>query len=841
MRNLLGLSLFLVVTFASIPALAKTWQVGPNSEYKLPSDVSSLVDDGDIVEISSGVYQCDGGVKWEADNLTIIGVGNTRPQISWIGCDTDIPGGKGLWNPSGFNFTVDNIEFLGAEVADRNGAGIRFDGGGRFVILNSAFFNNQNGILVTPYLARYPVEDNHLLINNSEFGFNGAGDGRSHNMYIQNINQFTMINSHSHNVNNGHLVKSIALVNKILGNKLDDGYGTSSYHIDITGGGPTTIVGNLFVQTQNSPNYSIVAYAAEATSAERNNPNKHFNISFNTIINEHDRGHFLSLFNHNGDLEYGRIKNNLYIGFDEDLLVVHRHSSTDNLVELTNNVMASSSDFANFEAGNYKLSNNSNAVDASNLDLVTNFDIAEMPLFEFSVSSEQTRAIDGTPDVGAFELDEIIQTPPSLALTLSNETVEYLGTASITWQTSDADHCYGIEGLAGVLSTSGTRVLDELSDSLTITIECEGAGGKMSQSAYLEVLESPKIDRLPQVNAVPLPNTMINDLLRIGDPIASGVMYAWPEDTISVVHVPEQHKVLINGGGHRAYYGNEVVEFNTQTKQISLFREPTDIYELEWYEPSMTTHSAMFDFNVGCHPVWKTFDGTVAPAGRKLYGSLVYDTKANGLLFQGGIINCYSFMKTSDGWLLNLDSREWELLHEEKPELRGTSMRVITHEPESGLNVVYSNAGTYTFDAVTGETIRLNTLPERATSTIYDPTNDMIYFVGNGTIFSLDANTLTDGSGGVMKNDWELIGNTSILSTENASITYNTRLNMPVIHGSDSFFFLDVDKEAGTIEFLRMPVEGLIDGRIVYIEELGGYLEVGSSKLNMNLFVESVD
>src|SRR5258708_2804771 len=37
----------------------QVWHVGPTEQYKKPSDVVSLVHDGDVVEIDAATYACD--------------------------------------------------------------------------------------------------------------------------------------------------------------------------------------------------------------------------------------------------------------------------------------------------------------------------------------------------------------------------------------------------------------------------------------------------------------------------------------------------------------------------------------------------------------------------------------------------------------------------------------------------------------------------------------------------------------------------------------------------------------------------------------------------------------
>ena len=87
--------------------------------------------------------------------------------------------GKAIFITSG-DITINNFEFSGAKVTDANGAGIRYEGGN--LTLNSCYFHdNQDGLLG----GSFPTGT--LTINNSEFAFNGTGDGQTHNLYIGTV------------------------------------------------------------------------------------------------------------------------------------------------------------------------------------------------------------------------------------------------------------------------------------------------------------------------------------------------------------------------------------------------------------------------------------------------------------------------------------------------------------------------------------------------------------------------------------------------------------------------------------------------------------------------------
>jgi hypothetical protein len=158
---------------------------------------------------------------------------------------------------AGNNITVENIEFSGASVPDQNGAGIRLDGVG-LTVRYCFFHNNENGILTSnPY-------DGDILIEHSEFDNNGYGDGFSHNLYIGHVNSLTFRFNYSHHAYIGHNLKSRANENFILYNRImDEASGESSRLIDLSNGGFSILMGNLFMQGNNAQNNNLVGYGLE--------------------------------------------------------------------------------------------------------------------------------------------------------------------------------------------------------------------------------------------------------------------------------------------------------------------------------------------------------------------------------------------------------------------------------------------------------------------------------------------------------------------------------------------------------------------------------------------------
>lgn len=253
------------------PAGAATLRVGPGREYRTIRAASQAARDGDLVLVDAGSYRGD-VASWRANGLTVRGVGG-RARLHADGAQE---GGKGIWVVYGNDFTAENIEFSGAAVPDRNGAGIRADITGKLVVRGCVFRGNENGILAGA---------GEILIERCTFDGNGAGDGRTHNMYVWGTT-VTVRHTETRRARVGHNIKTRGRTNYILYNRiLDTRDGTASYSVDVPDCGRTYLIGNVIQQGPASENRGIVSYGAE--SAEH--PAEIYVVN-NTFVNDHPRG-----------------------------------------------------------------------------------------------------------------------------------------------------------------------------------------------------------------------------------------------------------------------------------------------------------------------------------------------------------------------------------------------------------------------------------------------------------------------------------------------------------------------------------------------------------------------
>jgi hypothetical protein len=362
------------------PQAVKTLKVGPGQKYAKLSRALKDARDGYVIEIdSSGKY--DGDVCLiRPDNLTIRGVGKQRAKFPAAGKHY---GGKAIWVIRGSNTTVENIEFSGARVRDRNGAGIRAEGKG-LTIRNCRFHDCEDGILGGSGV---------MLIEYCEFSECGL-DGRSHNLYIGSIDKLIFRHNYSHHAKVGHLLKSRAKENHILYNYFTDGKrGSSSYVINLPNGGKSFIVGNILVQGARTQNSTMLAYGEEGVK----HSGSELHVVNNTLINNRHTGVFLNVRKVPAGFKC-IVSNNIFVGKGP--------VCTFSGAKKANNYAGAKPGFVDRSAGDFRLTGRSPCVNKG-VAVSDSGQVSLTPAFQYvHPQSKQARGKDGKIDIGAYEYSE---------------------------------------------------------------------------------------------------------------------------------------------------------------------------------------------------------------------------------------------------------------------------------------------------------------------------------------------------------------------------------------------------------------------------------------------------
>ncbi len=379
----------LLLNNQSFASVSRLLQVGPGRTYTRVQDAAAAAQDGDTIEIDAGTYLGDAAVAvWLANNLTIRGVGGGRAHLEANG---SYVWGKGTFVSAGNNLTFENLEFSGAAVPDHNGAGIRLDGSG-LTIRNCYFHDNEDGILTAS------GAQSDVLIENSEFYRNGLGvgcdtTGCTHNMYINEVRSFTLRGSWTHGARRGHEVKSRALKNVLLYNRIsDESDGTASYGVNLPNGGDCYLIGNVIEKGPNSENSSAVVTFGE--DALNSSPNQQLTLVNNTIVDDRGTANFVRF---DKAPTSAALINNIFVGNG----TVSTYAGT-----ILRNNLAGGQDpgFVNRAGYDYHLQGSSPAIDAgTSPGTINGVDLTPVLQYLHPAQTE-TRTLSGTAwDIGAFE------------------------------------------------------------------------------------------------------------------------------------------------------------------------------------------------------------------------------------------------------------------------------------------------------------------------------------------------------------------------------------------------------------------------------------------------------
>jgi hypothetical protein len=285
--------------------------VGAGQQYSTISAAIAASQNGDTIEVQAGTYTNDfANIN---TNITLKGVGGMVNMV----CTEQIPNGKAILITNGDD-TIENFTFTGAQVADGNGAGIRYQAG-NLILNNDYFHDNQEGLLSAP------SPNGTITINNSEFDHNGTGDGQTHNLYVGVVDTLTISNSYFHGAVVGHEIKSRAHNTIIENSRIqDESTGTASYSIDLPNGGNALIQNNVIEQgplTQNS----IIITSGEEGGVYGNSSLK---VDFNTILNDLASSSALAVKNATGTT--AEISGNEFYGLNASQIAAGPNSQSNN-------------------------------------------------------------------------------------------------------------------------------------------------------------------------------------------------------------------------------------------------------------------------------------------------------------------------------------------------------------------------------------------------------------------------------------------------------------------------------------------------------------------------------
>ena len=254
-------------------ASAAVLEAGAGKPFAKPSDAIAKAHDGDTVRVAAGTYEDCASIR---QNRFIIEGDGGEVVMKNKTC-----AGKAILVIDGTKVTVRGLTLSNARVADKNGAGIRAEGG-ELLVENTRFLDNENGLMS----ANEPKVS--IRIVDSTFMGNGACQPVcSHGIYAGHIKFLRVERSRFFNQHEGHHIKSRADSTEVVGCDIADGpTGNSSYLIEIPNGGAVSIAANQMRKGRMSSNGgTAISIGGEGEI----NPPGPIVIRDNNFVNEQER------------------------------------------------------------------------------------------------------------------------------------------------------------------------------------------------------------------------------------------------------------------------------------------------------------------------------------------------------------------------------------------------------------------------------------------------------------------------------------------------------------------------------------------------------------------------
>ena len=261
-----------VLTFAN--ASAAVLDVGTGQKFAKPSEAIAQARDGDTIRVAAGEYEDCASIK--QNRFTLEGPADASAVMKNKTC-----AGKAILVVDGDNVTVRGLTLAGAKVPDRNGAGIRAEGGA-LLVENTKFLRNENGLM--------SANDAKISIRIVDSTFTGNGACQpvcAHGIYAGHIKLLRVEHSKFLEQHEGHHIKSRAARTEVIGCDIQDGpAGNASYLIEIPNGGAALIEQNRMSKGRMSGNGgTAISIGAEGDI----NPPGPIVVRDNTFVNEQDR------------------------------------------------------------------------------------------------------------------------------------------------------------------------------------------------------------------------------------------------------------------------------------------------------------------------------------------------------------------------------------------------------------------------------------------------------------------------------------------------------------------------------------------------------------------------
>lgn len=268
-----------------------------------------------------------------------------------------------------------------------------------------------------------------------------------------------------------------------------------------------------------------------------------------------------------------------------------------------------------------------------------------------------------------------------------------------------------------------------------------------------------------------LPNTQLRSVCPPSLSASCGmVTAAWSSGALDT----KRNRLIIFGGGHTDYYGNELYALDLNTLAINRLTDPG--------QPFATTCQS-------------AIAGGTQPNSRHTYDGLAYIADQDQLFVFGGSLACPAGNFGADTWTYNFASSSWQLRTPAGPTPAAEAGVVASYDPVTKLVFLHDRRQLFTFNSATNTYAVLSGtagvgIRNYLQTSVIDPKRRKMVIIGEGSAYIHDIN----GTGNYQQQDLVTTGGTAVINQAYPGLAYDPVTDRIVAWiGGNTVYSLNLD------------------------------------------------
>jgi hypothetical protein len=246
----------------------------------------------------------------------------------------------------------------------------------------------------------------------------------------------------------------------------------------------------------------------------------------------------------------------------------------------------------------------------------------------------------------------------------------------------------------------------------------------------------------------------------------------------SAVFDTARNRLIIWGGGHNDYYGNEIYALNLNTVTIQRITDPG--------LPLGSSRTCQ-----------ESIAGGSQPNSRHTYDGIVYMPNVDRMFVFGGSLACGGGWFSTGTWAFDFTSMKWQKMNSTGTNPSAVPGVVTAYDPNSGKVFLHDDKYLYSYNFSTNKYQRLsgsNPIDYHMTAVI-DPIRKTFIIVGAGSVYSYDIGSRFSYTRRTLKTT----GGSAIVNSDYPGLAYDPVSGRIVAwNGGNTVYSLNLDTKAWT-------------------------------------------